>query len=94
MWVRSATVIRVARFQFVQGRAAGGHGQRLGPDELPATHIERRVTDDNDLIRLQVFAEHTTPALQGGMGDVITVFVVIRKTTHHEFFQRSVGAAI
>ena len=53
--------------QFLQFRAAGGHGQDFCADELSAAHVKRRVADDHDFLRLQMRIKH--PAAAGQRGD-------------------------
>src|ERR1035441_5012617 len=64
---------------FLQLRAAGGHGQRFRADEFAAPHVERRVADDDDLLRLQILAQQPPRPRQRGQGDVIAVLVVVGK---------------
>ena len=76
--------IRSAGFQFFQFGPAGGHGQCFCADEFSAAHIERRIADDDDFLRLQVFVQHAAAAFQRGNRDVIAVFVVIGKAAELE----------
>jgi len=76
--------IRAEPLQFGKRRAPRGHRQRLGTNELATAHVERRVADDHDFLRLQMWVEHPASAGQRGDRDVIAVFMVVRKTAHHE----------
>ena len=76
--------IRSAGFQFFQFGPAGGHGQRFCADEFSAAHIEGRIADDDDFLRLQVFVQHAAAAFQCCDGNVIAVFVVIGKAAELE----------
>lgn len=68
----------------MQFRAARRHGQRFCTDELPAAHVERRVADDDDLLWLQIFPQHTARAIQGGGGDVVALLVVVGEPAEME----------
>ena len=56
--------VRAARFQIFELRAAGGDGQRFRADEFAAFHVERRVADDDDFLRLQIRIEHAARAFE------------------------------
>ena len=76
--------------QFLQRCAAGGNGQDFCSDEFSTTHVERRVADDDNFLRLEIFPQQTSGAFKHGGGDMIAVFVVIRESAELEVLPESV----
>src|SRR5271170_2604759 len=72
------------RFQFMMLCAAGRHGENFRPDELSAANIELRVANHDNFLCAQIFSHHTLAALERCCGDLIAVFVVVRKSAELE----------
>ena len=79
-------------FQFVQRRAAGGDCQDFRADEFSAADVKRCVADHNNFLRAQVISEHAPGTLERGGGDVVAVFVVVRKSAELENVPQSISA--
>lgn len=69
-------------------RAARRNGQNTGTDKFSATNVELRVAHDNDLFRLQMFSDNAPSALERRDRDVISVFMVIRKSAEMKNFPK------
>src|SRR5258708_1708799 len=80
--------IRRVWFQFMMLRAARRHGQNACADKFSTTNIKLRVAHDNDLFRPQMFSDNTLPAFKCRDRDVISIFVVIRKSAEMKNFPK------
>jgi hypothetical protein len=71
-------------FQFVERRAAGGHGEYVRADGPTAFDVQRRVANHHDFFAAQFPAMQTRPAMMRGVGDLIAILVIVRKRAGDE----------